>query len=263
MEAVGLYLAGTGWLHRLHPLTKMALSAAFILMAFANVWVWRGVARLPILLALVLLLLAFSDNRGTGWVVLKRAFLILLPLAISLFLVQGFFNPGGETVLFQIGPFSLKTEGILFGAAVLVRLMVVTLATMLFIVTTHPADLTLALTQIGVPREIAYVLLSALQLIPRMSARATAIMNAQRARGLPTEGNLWVRASALFPLLSPLITSALQETEERALALEVRAFRAPGSKTSWRQLDDSPAQRIARWLLLLTALAVFVAQWIW
>jgi energy-coupling factor transport system permease protein len=252
----GLFMGGNGWLHRLHPLTKMAAVGACILLAFAPVWLWNGIARLPIALILGLMLVAFSNGRTTGWTVLKRVFFIILPLAISLFFVQGFFNPSGQTVLFQIGVFSLKLEGLYFGASVLVRLMVVTFATMVFITTTHPADLTLALTQIGVPREIAYVILSALQLIPRMSARADAIMNAQQARGLATEGNLLVRIRALFPLLSPLIISALQETEERALALEVRAFRSPGAKTAWRELHDSPPQRIARWLMLVGALAL-------
>ncbi len=108
------------------------------------------------------------------------------------------------------------------------------------------------------PREIAYVILAALSLVPRMQARAQSISDAQQARGLRTEGNMLVRARALLPLLGPLITSALHETEERALALEARAFRAPGPKSQWRIVHDTATQRIVRWVLLAVGVALFV-----
>lgn len=258
MQPAGLYLPGEGMLHRLHPLTKFALGLAAFLLAFADLLPWQGIPIAPWLGIAALILIAALDGRATLLALLRRAFLILLPLLLSLFLVQGFFFPGADDVLLRVGPFSLKSEGLIFGGIILGRLALILTATLLIVMTTHPADLTSALTGMGVPREVAYVILAALQLLPRMQARAESITNAQRARGLQTEGGLFVRARALLPLVGPLIASALQETEERALALEARAFRAPGPKTSWRLLHDSTAQRLGRWLVVIAALLLFL-----
>lgn len=273
MNDLTLYMPGDGLLHRWHPLTKLAMVLAVALVAFSDVGIvlaeWVGAqdvgaryigARygVPVLLVALLLVLAALDDVALLRRLLRLTLILLAPLVLSLVLVQGFFFPGAQMVLWEIGPFALKLEGLLFGATILSRFVPLMVATLLFILTTHPADMTHALTGIGVPREIAYVILSALQLLPRMQARAQNIQAAQQARGLRTEGNLLVRARALLPMIGPLITSALQETEERALALEARAFRAPGPKTSWRVLHDSAAQRGARWALLLGALALFV-----
>ncbi|MGH2543458.1 MAG: energy-coupling factor transporter transmembrane component T family protein [Ardenticatenaceae bacterium] len=260
MERVGLYLPGEGMLHRWHPLTKLSLGLASLFLAFADLLPWEGVPLFPWIVILMLAGLAFLDGFRTFQVWLRRSLLLLLPILISLVLVQGFFFPGARDVLLRIGPFSLKSEGLLFGAVIISRLALVVVAMMLIILTTHPADLTHSLTQVGVPREISYVILAAFQLVPRMQARAQSIIQAQQARGLRTEGNLLVRARALLPVIGPLITSALHETEERALALEARAFRAPGPKSSWRQLHDSNTQRLARWLLVLATLVLFVSS---
>jgi energy-coupling factor transport system permease protein len=252
----------TGFLERLHPLTKLALLGAALLVAFADVATGTPVSLVTWGGTLFLVVAVLLNGGKSTQPILQGFILALIPITISLILVQGFFFPNAQDVLFRIGIFELKSEGLYFGAKIITRLALILMATLILIHTTVPGDLALALTQMGIPREIAYIVLSVIQLVPRMRAKAESITNAQRARGLATEGNVLVRIQALLPLIGPLITSALQETEERALALEVRAFRAPGPKTSWRQLHDSPTQRIARWLMLLTALAVFVAQWI-
>lgn len=252
----------SGFLERLHPLTKLALLGAALLIAFTNVDTGTPVSLVSWGCTAVLIgvVLANGWERARG---IMQAFLLaLVPITISLVLVQGFFFPQAEDILLTMGPLALKSEGLYFGAIIITRLALILIATLILVRTTIPADLALALTHIGIPREIAYIILSAMQLVPRMRAKAESITNAQRARGLATDGNLLIRVRALFPLISPLITSALQETEERALALEVRAFRAPGAKTSWRQLHDTPAQRVARWVMVLAALTVFAAQWL-
>ena len=251
----------SGFLERLHPLTKLALLGASLLIAFADVPTNTPVSLATWGCTLILFLMVLLNGGKSTRPILRGFILALFPIPISLILVKGFFFPNADDVLLTIGIFQLKSEGLFFGAKIITRLALILMATLLLIHTTVPGDLALALTQIGIPREIAYIILSVIQLVPRMRAKADSITNAQRARGLATEGNVGVRVQALLPLIGPLITSALQETEERALALEVRAFRAPGPKTAWRQLHDSSAQRIARWLMLLAAIGVSAWQW--
>jgi energy-coupling factor transport system permease protein len=256
----GLYLPGNGLLHRWHPLTKLALLLAASLVGFAHLGVVGGIPLLAPALGLVMGLLALADSRQTFLLWLHRLLLLLLPFLISLLLVQGFFFPHAQEMLWQLGPLALKAEGLRFALKIIGRLFLIIGASLLLLLTTTPPDLALALTEAGLPREIAYLFTTALQLLPRMHARSEAILNAQRARGLRTEGSLLLRLRALLPLAGPLIGSALLETDERALALEARAFRAPGPKTSLRTLPDSSAQRLARWLLVISAAALFVGS---
>src|SRR5436190_16089417 len=92
-----------------------------------------------------------------------------------------------------------------------------------------------------------------------MAARTTAILDAQRSRGLETQRGI-MKVRAIVPLVGPLIVGALVDVEERAMALESRAYTAPGPKTSLRQLVDTPSQRIVRLFMLLALVALFVGR---
>lgn len=234
----------SGW-HALHPLTKLAVAFALIVAAFSVRWDFISVA-----------LFVFVVFPLTVWgkisrEVLRATFTIILPLAVSLALIQGFFFPGAQDVLFQIGPFALKREGLEFAFVTATRLMLIAGAGLLVIYATHPADLALALVQAGAPYPLAYIIVTAIQLLPEMQARAEGILNAQQARGLETTGDLRVRVAAFVPLIAPLVYGALENVQERALALDARAFRAPRAKTSWRELRDTQFQRGARMLLVV------------
>ena len=60
------------------------------------------------------------------------------------------------------------------------------------------------------------------------------ITDAQRARGMETEGKLWVRFKSFLPLLGPVVLNSLKETRERSIALEIRGFNAKGKRTFCR-----------------------------
>jgi energy-coupling factor transport system permease protein len=239
-------------LNALHPSTKLTLAFALVVIALAARWILMPIA----LFLLVILPLAAWGRLARK--LLRATFVVILPFAISLGLVQGLFYPGAENVVLRLGPLSLKSEGLLFAFATATRILVLAGAGLLVLYSTHPADLALALVQRGAPPSLAYIAVAVVQLLPEMQARATAIMDAQRARGLETEGSLPTRLRAFLPLVGPLIYGALENVQGRALALESRAFRAPRRKTSWRELHDSKAQQIIRTLLLGITLLVVV-----
>jgi energy-coupling factor transport system permease protein len=107
------------------------------------------------------------------------------------------------------------------------------------------------------------VITSTLQIIPQMQAKASTIIDAQRSRGLETSGNLFNRTRALIPLVGPLVFGSLVEVEERAIAIEARAFTSPLKKTSLREIHDTTAERWARWLLvMLVIVAIGLRIWL-
>jgi len=166
--------------------------------------------------------------------------------------------------LFALGPIVYYQEGLAIAALASLRIACLVAATFLFSFTTRPADITEALMQRGLSPRMGYVLQSALQIIPQTLDMAGRIQDAQRARGLETEGSLPRRARAYLPLMLPLVLSSLVATQERAMSLEVRGFGLP-VKRLWRfEFDDSTLQRILRWVLALSvpgAIAARFAGW--
>jgi energy-coupling factor transport system permease protein len=214
--------------------------------------------------ALELLLLCLCAVAGVLRRLAAAAVVILLPIAALLLAVQGFANPSNRTLAFGLGPIAFYQEGLLIAALAALRLACLVTATFLLSFTTRPADLAEALMQRGLSPRMGYVLQSALQIIPQTLETAVRIQDAQRARGLETEGSLPRRARAYLPLLLPLVLSSLVATQERAMALEVRGFGLPVRRIPRHVFGDSVPQRVLRWVLVLVvplAVALRVLGW--
>jgi energy-coupling factor transport system permease protein len=95
-----------------------------------------------------------------------------------------------------------------------------------------------------------------MQLVPRLSDRASAILDAQQARGLPVTGSLRQRVGALVPLVGPILLGSLIDVRERTFALEARAFGARPGRTAYRVVPDPPVDRWLRWAIILAAVGV-------
>ncbi len=211
---------------------------------------------IPILLLVTLLNLGVAAlNRvfAPSWKLFWRT---LLPLSLFMLPIHGLLNPANETVLFAWKTIIFYREGLLFGAKTLLQLAAVLSASLLFVFTTHPADLVAALQKAGWSQGMAYIFSSPLLLLPAMRERIETIRAAQAARGLSAKGNMFQRIRALFPLLAPLVLGAFIEIEERSIALDVRAFNSPGKKTLWRIVPDSIGQRLGRWVMILLSFSL-------
>jgi len=184
--------------------------------------------------------------------------LATIPLVASIILVNTFLYPGATDVLFRLGPVAATGTGLAAALQATLRVVAFALSVAVFSLTTSTDDLLSDLEQRGLGRRGAYVIESAIGLVPRMLERAGEIADAQRARGLDTQGSLWRRARGVVPLAGPMISGALSEVEERTLALEARAFAAPMRRTVLRRLPDSPGQRLLRWGVGVGTAAVIV-----
>ncbi|HEX6291145.1 MAG TPA: energy-coupling factor transporter transmembrane component T [Herpetosiphonaceae bacterium] len=247
---IALYQPRASAVHRLHPLTKLTISFGLIALALGVAVDWAPLA------LFVLVLIPLSVAARVARPFLGTSLRLLLPFALSLFVIQSLFFPEGSTVIARLGPLAVKAEGVRFAFAATVRILLITGALLLTLLTTHPGVLMSALAQKGLPPNLAYVIVTTLQIVPQMRERANLIVDAQRARGLETQGSLLRRTRALLPLLGPLVLGALLDVEERTLALEARAFSATTPKTSLFELPDPLYERLLRWAILLAILAV-------
>lgn len=207
---------------------------------------WTG----PLVTLAVLLAIALAAGLGRA---LRPYLLATLPLVVSIVLVNTFFYPGATDTIVTLGPFSATWTGLAEALQATARVVAFALSVALLALTTAVGDLLDDLEHRGAGRRTVFVIGSAVQTVPRMIERAGEIVDAQRARGLDTEGSPWRRARGLVPLAAPMVLSALSEVEERTMALEARAFSAPGRRTALRVLPDRPAERALRWGLAIAA----------
>lgn len=249
-STTGYFRPGDSWLHRRHPVTKL-LGLAWILTA--TFLLPPGVLPL-ITVGLILLALRCRLGRAVG-----ASLRIPAVLVASILVVNGLVFPGATTVLIGLGPLAVTREGLEFGIVSASRILVAFTASILFLLTTLPDDLLEALVSRGVSHRVAFVVLSAAQMVPRLQTRASTILEAQQSRGLVTTGSAGQRARALVPLVGPLLLGSLIDVRERTLALEARGFGALPRRTAYRLVADPPADRWLRIAFLFGIVGVLVA----
>ncbi|WP_047983533.1 energy-coupling factor transporter transmembrane component T [Ornithinibacillus californiensis] len=234
----------------LHPLTKFYLAvfitvSVIIVPSYLFAYAW-----FPILIIIA----AIAGVAKSFISFISKTLLILLAIV---FLMQLFFYPG-DSVIGTWWIFEMSSEGLQYGLKLTSRILAIGAAFILFFRIVDVKDFVKALEDIGLPPTGAYIVLSTLQIIPEMRRQSNTIMEAQKTRGVETEGSLKVRAKAFFPTLTPLILSSIASTEERAITLESRAFSAPGPKTSLHQLTKRPIDRILNWTYLILSIGLLV-----
>ena len=256
MNSLSIYVARASGLHSLNPITKFVLTLCLLIGGFALPGIWSNY----LLLLFAILPLALWGK------VLKQlsrmVFNISLPIVLSVFIIQTLFW-GKGTILFEIGPIAPKLEGALFSIKSAGRILFIMADFILFSLTTRPDTLMISLKQVGLPGGLAYIIVTTLQLVPRFVSKANTILDAQRSRGLETQGNILVRARALLPLVLPLVIGSLLEVEERAIAIEARAFSSKKVETSLIEIPDSQNQKMVRsGLIIGMILLVAVRAWL-
>ncbi len=247
--ASGYYRGGDSWLHRRNPVTKLLGLAWVILAAFV-----LPPVTLPVLAAACLALAAAS---GLGASV-ARALRIPAVLIASILVVNAFFFPGAVDVIARLGPIALSWDGIAFGLVTAGRVLVAFIASIAFLQATLPDDLLEALVARGASHRFAWVVLSAVQMVPRLQESAATILEAQQARGLEISGSLGRRVRALVPLIGPVVLGSLIDVRERTFALEARGFGAGGARTAYRVVADPPVDRWLRVVILLALVGVIL-----
>jgi len=249
-----LFIEKSSWIHRLHPFTKLSFIVLMCVVAYVGPADWT-------LLGLSFLVTTLAVASGGMLGETCKAFgRILLPLTLFMIPIHGFLYPGSQTVLIEVFGLPFYRERLMFSLATLAKLSAVLMASLLFVFSTHPADLIVAISGAVRSASLAYLLGSPLLMLAAMRARIDTIQAVQRARGLDTDGNVLQRVRCLAPLLRPLIVGAIVEVEQRSIALEIRGFRSTAAKTSVRLIRDSTSQRLARWLMLIVAMGLILIR---
>lgn len=219
----------------LHPFTPFLLVIATALLAVLLPAPGGPVALVLLVLLMAVLLGAF---RQVG-----AAMLLTLPLWIFLFILHGAMRGG---------------EGWLAAMAQGARLTAIILASLLAYRAFRPSRFLDAAATRGWSSSAALLVLATLQAAPRLRARVTRILEAQRSRGLRVRGRALGRARALVPVTLPLILQTLGEVDARAMALETR-----GVGSSRRTALEVVRMRWPDWASLLVAFTAVLVALTW
>ncbi|MFJ7935601.1 energy-coupling factor transporter transmembrane component T [Sporosarcina sp. NPDC096371] len=234
---------------RLYPSTKMSIVVAVILFTLMMPGYIYQYSVLPIFI-----ILAFVSGVGTKFLsaFLKSIFVIVL----FIFIFQCFLIPA-DTVLWSKGILTLYKEGLDASLAMTSKIIAISSSLIWFFLITPIKDIMFALEKAGFSKKFTFVIYSTIQLIPQMKDLSHTILEAQKSRGIETEGSLIVRLKAFLPMLGPLVLSSIQQTEEKVLALEARAFSATVRKTSYYQMRKRSVDYMIS-ILMIIALVIFV-----
>lgn len=238
-------------LRALNPLTHLAICLGLLAAAL-----FTGNAFGVLVVFCVYVMLACAAGAGLSY--LSLVFKAIALLVAMVFVLQVLLYQGESPVIWQLGPLVAKRAGLARVISLSSTLLAITAAVALLPRLTDIRRLVIALECRGLPPKAGYVVLSTVQVVPDMRRHSRTITDAQRSRGVETEGGLAVRARAFVPLLIPLVLSSIVAIEERALMLEARGFAGARAKTYLEVPGDDPIDRAVRLASLLLPLAVFL-----
>lgn len=199
-------------------------------------------ARFKIIILMILSLTCLSANHS-GCFVLTVAFVLLIYhcqipfgsmtrelryfvfLLFFIFVTRMLTVPG--TIIYQNAIFSITLEGLLDGALVTWRLILVILLSVLFVTTTAPSDIKAGLERLLAPipylpnHRIAVMIGLVVRFIPVIANQARDTLDAQRARGVESRRNPVYRMTRF---LGPLFRRTFKDADHLALAMEARCY---------------------------------------
>ena len=235
-------------LERFDPRSKFFALAAVTTVSVA--------ARDPLM---VLALLVFTAAvLEFGGVDMRSAFMRvrgILKLILMLFVIQCVFTRSGSP-LAELGGFTIITDdGVRTAALVSLRLIVVLLSA-LMILTSPPRDQLLALMQMHVPYEIAYMVMAAMRFVPILRQEAENVLCAVQMRGTNLKkASLRRKMTVYVSVLVPIVAGAIRRSERMSAAMEARAFRCMPGRTSMRRLH----MHVYDWVFMAVTTAVITS----
>src|SRR3954469_982276 len=222
---------GDSYLHRLNPLTKLALSvpvAVLVSLVFEP------------LVPLVIAVVAVAATWRLGNVPLAS---VLRPLGFSLLLGFGMFwtgtfyyaGQGVEGPSIVPGPVHLSQASLLYGLTMVTRLLAIFATSSLFVLTTDPVDFVVALIHQGkLPVRVGYAVFAAYRFMPLVQEELGNIQAAHQVRGATTGGGPVARMRQTIGYAIPLLAISVRRAERVALAMDSRGFGARPDRTYYR-----------------------------
>lgn len=191
---------------------------------------------------------------GIAQLTFWRSLRPLLLLATLALLAGAFLNPSEASLTAP----HFSWTGLHTGALYAARLLVITLLTTLFFLTTPPEEaislgvrFLTPLRLIGIEaRELSLLVHLAYRFVPLLARELEELERGRRARNLPPPAGILARGQQAVDILVTLVVGALHRAETTGLAIDQR-----GVLESWKPRPLRAGSVVALWPLLLLAAA--------
>ncbi len=219
------FRAATSPFHRLDPLTKLAALLAVSFLAFGVYIAW-----VQIVVCAVVLLTALIFARISPQEILRGTWPFILACA-SFFIIQAA-NLPGQHVAFRVFDRPIYVESADYALASALRIYTILLASLLFVRTTDPRELAIALVaQLKIPYRIAYAFFIALRIVPTLEEEIKIIRAAHMVRGVARQRGVVGRIRDMQRYAMPLLVGSLRRSSMMVMSMEARAFGAYPDRT--------------------------------
>lgn len=141
-----------------------------------------------------------------------------------------------------------------------VRAVAMVTASLAIVLTFDPADLGITFRRLGCPDKFAFALDLTVRFVPTLMRDFRITMDAQRARGYELESRdrslkgILTVGRRFVPLIVPVVVRAVLDAEDRANAMDLRAF-GTGPRTWLQELRYAPRD----YVLIAASLALLIA----
>lgn len=218
----------------LHQASPVA-NAVLLIGAVGAVLAWPGVPLALAVLVLTAVLAMLSDESIVGLVPGRR---FVLLFALVLFIAQALSVRGGSALV--LSPIRITTGGLLAGARMTLRFLVILSSSALFVRTTDPDRLADALVRLRVPYRYAYVVVLALRFVPFFEGELRAVRDAQKMRGISisVRSPRRVLHAARYTFV-PVLVSGLHRVDAISISMKGRCFGLHPTRTASREEANS------------------------
>ena len=235
------YRIGTRGLHRVGPAGNVLILGGFVTVGLASPSVLLKVGALAVVGALVLL----SDEAPRRFLGSLR---FVLLFALFLFVVQALSVRSGAALLER--PLRVTDRGLLAGAGMALRFLLILTSSFLFVTVTDPDRLAHLFIRLGLPYRYGYAFILALRFVPFFRNELRTVREAQRIRGIRTSVRslAGIRRAVRFTFL-PVLVSGLIRVDSITMSMKGRAFGLHRRRSSsvverWR-VEDAVAALLA------------------
>jgi energy-coupling factor transport system permease protein len=211
----------------------------------------------------LVLVLALATVSGESLGTFLRNVRFVVIFALVLFVAQALSIREGTT-LFSVGV-PITDQGLLAGAQMALRFLVILTSSFLFVLVTDPDRLAHTLIRLGIPYRYGFIFILALRFVPFFRRELRTVREAQRVRGIRTTvRNLAGLQRAIRYTFVPVLVSGLMRVDSIAMSMKGRCFGLYPRRTATRTERWVGADWAAAALfVLLVGVAVLARRQAW
>jgi energy-coupling factor transport system permease protein len=234
------YYPSESFIHRLDVRTKLI---GFVTLTVASFCFYSPLINFALILLLWGMLLSMSTPLGRIKAILKP----LMPIFVIMLLLTGltyqpsnFHQEANRKVIFSLlpgGGLPFSLGGLLYGTTLVLRIIVMVLASTIITFSTSIEDILQFLKKMKVPYQMAFVIATGIRFIPTMQKKSEMIQEAQKARGANIGGGGVIKSiKSYIPVLIPMIVDSLRMSDNLAVAMLNRGFGAMKTTTNLTEI---------------------------